>query len=150
VLAKDPAQKEHLHQVCTTSLNLFRLLTIYLKPVLPKLAAEVEKFLNVAPFTWNDSATLLTGHVINPYQHLAARIDPKQVAALLEETKESLQPQLVKTASANQLPLSPRERAGVRATQRKTALILSFSLGDKGPKTCSGAHYLSRVGAIRS
>jgi len=90
VLAKDPAQKEQLHQVCTTSLNLFRLLTIYLMPVLPKLAAEVEKFLNVAPFTWNDSATLLTDHVINPYQHLATRIDPKQVAALLEETKESL------------------------------------------------------------
>jgi methionyl-tRNA synthetase len=90
VLAKDPAQKEQLHQVCTTSINLFRLLTIYLKPVLPKLAAEVEKFLNVAPFAWTDSATLLTNHVINPYQHLAARIDPKQVAALLEETKESL------------------------------------------------------------
>jgi methionyl-tRNA synthetase len=90
VLAKDLAQKEQLHQVCTTSLNLFRLLTIYLKPVLPKLATEVEKFLNVAPFTWNDSTTLLTNHVINPYQHLAARIDPKQVAALLEETKESL------------------------------------------------------------
>jgi methionyl-tRNA synthetase len=117
VLAKDPAQKDLLHQVCTTSINLFRLLTIYLKPVLPKLAAEVEKFLNVAPFTWNDSATLLTNHAINPYQHLAARIDPKQIAALLEETKESLQPQLVKTASANQLPLSPRERDGVRAAE---------------------------------
>ncbi|MEK7711934.1 MAG: methionine--tRNA ligase, partial [Pseudomonadota bacterium] len=90
VLARDPAQKELLHQVCTTSLNLFRLLTVYLKPVLPELATEVEKFLNVAPFTWNDSATLLTDHVINPYQHLAARIDPKQVSALLEETKESL------------------------------------------------------------
>lgn len=90
VLAKDPAQKELLHQVCTTSLNLFRLLTIYLKPVLPKLTAEVEKFLNVTPFTWNDSAKLLTDHLINPYQHLATRIDPKQIAALLEETKESL------------------------------------------------------------
>jgi len=90
VLAKDPAQKELLHQVCTTSLNLFRLLTIYLKPVLPKLAAEVEKFLNIMPLAWSDSATLLVGEKINPYQHLAARIDPKQVAALLEETKESL------------------------------------------------------------
>jgi methionyl-tRNA synthetase len=90
VLAKDPEQKELLHQVCTTSLNLFRLLTIYLKPVLPKLAAEVEKFLNVAPLVWNDSATLLTDHAINPYQHLAARIDPTQVAALLQEAKESL------------------------------------------------------------
>src|SRR4030065_245481 len=104
VLAKDPAQKEQLHRVCTTSLNLFRLLTIYLKPVLPKLAAEVEKFLNVAPFTWNDSATLLTDHVINPYQHLAARIDPKQVAALLEETKEGL-------AMNTDLPAAPAPSA---------------------------------------
>ncbi len=115
VLAKDPAQKEQLHQVCTTSLNLFRLLTIYLKPVLPKLATEVEKFLNIAPLAWSDGTTLLTDHAINPYQHLAARIDPKQVAALLEETKESLQSKIVKTASANQLPLSPREGDGVRA-----------------------------------
>jgi methionyl-tRNA synthetase len=104
VLAKDPAQKEQLHQVCTTSLNLFRLLTVYLKPVLPKLTTEVEKFLNVAPFTWNDSTTLLTNHVINPYQHLAARIDPKQVAALLEETKESL-------AMNAELPAAPAAAA---------------------------------------
>ena len=89
-LAKDSTQKNLLHEVCTTSLNLFRLLSIYLKPVLPRLVAEVEKFLNVAPLTWNDSATLLTGHPINPYQHLAARIDPKQISALLQETKESL------------------------------------------------------------
>jgi methionyl-tRNA synthetase len=90
VLAKDANQNDLLHQVCTTNLNLFRLLTIYLKPVLPKLAAGAEKFLNVPAFTWTDSDTLLLGHAINSYQHLAARIDPKQVVALLEESKENL------------------------------------------------------------
>ncbi|MEK6772091.1 MAG: methionine--tRNA ligase [Pseudomonadota bacterium] len=90
VLAKDANQKDLLHQVCTTNLNLFRLLTIYLNPVLPTLAAEAQKFLNVAAFTWADTGTLLLGHPINSYQHLAARVDPKQVAAMLEETQESL------------------------------------------------------------
>jgi methionyl-tRNA synthetase len=90
VLTRDAGQKELLHQVCTTNLNLFRLLTIYLKPVLPNLATEAEKFLNVPTFTWNDTGSLLLGHLINSYQHLAARIDPKQITALLDEAKESL------------------------------------------------------------
>jgi methionyl-tRNA synthetase len=129
VLAKDPAQRELLHRVCTTNLNVFRLLTIYLKPVLPKLAGEVEKFLNIPALAWTDSDTLLTDHAINPYQHLAARVDPKQVAALLDEAHENLKmTQAAKAASASQLTLSPRERDGVRAAggegqkPRKTTL----------------------------
>jgi len=90
LLTKDAGQKDLLHQVCTTNLNLFRLLTVYLKPVLPRLALDVEKFLNVPALTWNDGGKLLLDHAINNYQHLAARVDPKQIAALLEETKESL------------------------------------------------------------
>lgn len=90
VLAKDAAQQKLLHQVCTTNLNLFRLLTLYLKPVLPQLAAETEKFLNIPALAWGDSVALLLDHSINPYRHLAARVDPKQIAALLDEAKESL------------------------------------------------------------
>jgi methionyl-tRNA synthetase len=71
-------------------INAFRLLTLYLSPLFPALSRKVEEFLNIAPLTWADSQTLLTNHRINPYQHLAVRVDPKQVAALLEETKESL------------------------------------------------------------
>jgi methionyl-tRNA synthetase len=90
VLAKDAAQQQLLHQVCTTNLNLFRLLTLYLKPVLPQLAAATEKFLNIPALAWGDSGALLLDHPVNPYQHLAARVDPKQIAALLDEAKESL------------------------------------------------------------
>jgi len=90
VLAKDPAQRERLHLVCTTNLNLFRLLTLYLKPVLPILAAKAEKFLNIPPMTWQDAGTVLLKHAINPYEHLAARVDPKQVEALVIASKESL------------------------------------------------------------
>lgn len=92
-LAKDPAQSARLHEVCSTSLNLFRLLTLYLKPVLPKLSAQVESFLNIEPLVWASAATLLpAGHVIHPYEHLMTRVDPKQIEALLADNRESLKP----------------------------------------------------------
>ena len=89
VMAKDPARAEELHRVCTTAINLFRLLTIYLKPVLPGIAERVEGFLNVPPFTWTSAQELLLDHPINPYAHLATRIDPKQTMAMLAEAKET-------------------------------------------------------------
>ena len=90
VLAKDKQQQDLLHQVCTTNLNLFRVLAIYLKPVLPALAAEAERFLNSSAWAWRDAGLLLLDHTISNYHHLAARVDPKQVSALLEEAKASL------------------------------------------------------------
>ncbi len=98
-LVKQEGKEAELHAACSNSLNLFRLLTVLLKPVLPGVAEKVEAFLNVAPLTWADAGTLLAGgHVIQPYQHLMTRIDPKQVAALVEANKASLAPA---EASAN-------------------------------------------------
>ncbi len=92
-LAKQEDMEARLHEACTVSLNLFRLLTLYLKPVLPKLAEDVEAFLNISPLQWADAATLLpAGHTINPYQHLMTRIDQKQVEAMTEENKATLAP----------------------------------------------------------
>lgn len=77
---------------CSGALEMFRLLTIYLKPVLPKLASEIEKFLNVPELTWNSVNTPLeSGHQINQYAHLITRIDPKEIAAMTEANKENLQ-----------------------------------------------------------
>jgi methionyl-tRNA synthetase len=90
-LAKQPEQAPKLQEVCTVGLNLFRILTLYLKPVLPRLAAQVEAFLDIPPLTWTDAGQLLTGHTIKPYQHLLARVDAKQVEALIEANKQSLQ-----------------------------------------------------------
>ncbi|AMC33607.1 methionine--tRNA ligase [Janthinobacterium sp. B9-8] len=90
-MAKDPEQSLHLHVVCSFLINAFRILTIYLKPVLPKLAADVEQFLNVAPFTWDDAQVLLLDHTIETYQHLMTRIDPKDIAAMVEENKQNLE-----------------------------------------------------------
>ena len=89
-LAKDPANAAALHSVCSTALALFRELTLYLKPVLPRVAATVEEFLNVAPLRWQDAGRHLpAGHRINAYKHLMTRIDPKQVEALVEANRET-------------------------------------------------------------
>lgn len=91
VLAKQDGQDDKLQSVCSTALELFRQLSVLLKPVLPHLVAEVERFLNIAPLGWDDfGSTLKAGHTINEYKHLMTRIDPKQVVALVDANKESL------------------------------------------------------------
>ncbi|GAA5786848.1 methionine--tRNA ligase [Chitiniphilus shinanonensis] len=91
-MAKQEGRDAELQRVCSVLINAFRLLTIYLKPVLPKLAADVEAFLQVQPLTWADAQTLLRDHAIAPYQHLMTRIDPKAVQAMVEENKQTLAP----------------------------------------------------------
>jgi methionyl-tRNA synthetase len=91
-IAKRGDPNEDLHIVCSIILNCFRLLTVYLKPVLPKLAESAENFLNVSPLTWNDSHSLLpTAHTINEYKHLITRVDMKQIDALVEANRQSLE-----------------------------------------------------------
>lgn len=89
-LVKDATRHPELHRVCTTALNAFRLLTVFLKPVLPRLAAEVEHFLAIEPLVWADAGTLLPGgHAIRPYGHLMGRLDRKQIDALVAANRES-------------------------------------------------------------
>jgi methionyl-tRNA synthetase len=84
-LSKQEGQEARLHDVCTACIEAFRLLSLQLKPVLPALAAQVEAFLNVAPFTFAQAQELLgAGHVINAYQHLMQRVTPEQLEALFE------------------------------------------------------------------
>ena len=94
VVAKQegPEAAEKLHADCSSALEMFRLLTLYLKPALPELAGNIEQFLNIAPLTWasvNDS--FAAGHAINEYNHLITRIDGKNIEAMVEANKESLQ-----------------------------------------------------------
>jgi len=84
-LAKQEGQDARLHDVCSTCIEAFRMLSLQLKPVLPALAAQVEAFLNVAPFTFAQAQQLLgAGHTINAYQHLMQRVTPEQLDALFE------------------------------------------------------------------
>ncbi|MGZ8245057.1 methionine--tRNA ligase [Methylomagnum sp.] len=83
---------EEQHIVCSTAINMFYVLTIYLKPLLPKLASDVEAFLNVGELNWESLKSLLPeNHQINPYKHLLTRVDPKQIESLVEANKQNLQ-----------------------------------------------------------
>ncbi|MDN0073825.1 methionine--tRNA ligase [Crenobacter sp. SG2303] len=105
-LAKQEGQDARLQEVCTVLINAFRLLTIYLKPVLPKLAEGVEGFLNVAPLSWADADSLLLGHTINAYQHLMQRIDPVLIEKLIEANKQSMEAQAQAVDAAQYEPLA--------------------------------------------
>jgi methionyl-tRNA synthetase len=83
-LAKREGANEVLQDVCSVCIEAFRVLTIYLKPVLPALAAQVETFLKVPPLTFADAARPLGAHTIGTYQHLMQRVDAKLLDALFE------------------------------------------------------------------
>jgi methionyl-tRNA synthetase len=90
--AKDPANAVALHETCSVSIEAFRLLSLALKPVLPKLAEAVEAFLGIEPLVWADATVpLSSARPINAYKHLMTRVDPKQIEALLAANRDSLQ-----------------------------------------------------------
>jgi methionyl-tRNA synthetase len=91
-LAKQPEQAAVLHDVCSVCIEAFRVLTIYLKPVLPALAAQVEAFLQVPPMNFADAARALGSHRIGEYRHLMQRVDAKLLDALFEPPAEAAAP----------------------------------------------------------
>jgi methionyl-tRNA synthetase len=88
-LAKQRDGEQKLHEVCSTAIDLFRILTIYLKPVLPKLAADAERFLDLADLKWADAQTpFARGHRIKEYRHLLSRAEERQLDALFAPPQE--------------------------------------------------------------
>lgn len=93
-LIKQPETRDQAAAVCADGINLFRLLALYLKPVLPQFATQSEAFLNVPPLTWADHQHLLTDHAIKPFKPLIERIELAQVEAIVtaeRQAAESLQ-----------------------------------------------------------
>lgn len=86
-MAKEDGRDAELHAVCTTFLNVFRQLTVYLKPILPRIAAEAEAFLGIAPLRWADAATPLLNHRITPYTALMTRIEKARIDAMIDAEK---------------------------------------------------------------
>ena len=91
VLAKNEATLTEAHLVCSMGINLFRVLMHYLKPVLPAMAKEVELFLN-DELSWSTYQTALTNHSINVFKPLMQRVEMTKVEAMIEGSKENLQP----------------------------------------------------------
>lgn len=110
-LAKKEGMEQRLHEVCTACIEAFRILTIYLKPVLPQLAAQVAHFLMVPPENFADiQKTLGQGAQIGTYQHLMQRVDAKQLEALFEPP-----------AAANAANSAATEAQGKKAPAAQTA-----------------------------
>jgi methionyl-tRNA synthetase len=87
----DRAELLSLHEICSATIEAFRILTIYLQPVLPNIAKAVAQFLNVPELLWKDLENPLpAGHRIHSYQHLMPRVDPIQIGAMLAASKEDL------------------------------------------------------------
>ncbi|MGI2202484.1 methionine--tRNA ligase [Shewanella oncorhynchi] len=89
-MVKHDDQQEAAHQVCSNALNLFRILVTYLKPVLPRLAQDVEAFFQL-PLTWNALNQDLAGHEIAPFKAMMQRVELDKVNAIVADSKDNLQ-----------------------------------------------------------
>ncbi len=88
-IAKDPAREQELQTICSVTLEAFRRLTLYLKPVVPEVAAGVEKFFGIPAMTWGDiNQPLNSGQAVQPYQHLMTRIDPVMIDQLIAANQQ--------------------------------------------------------------
>ncbi|MEM6573811.1 MAG: methionine--tRNA ligase [Pseudomonadota bacterium] len=90
-MIKEPGREAEVQAVCTQGINLFRLLMIYLKPIIPDTAAKAEAFLQVEPLTFADISEPLLSREIAPFVPLITRVDERQVAAIVEASREDLQ-----------------------------------------------------------
>ncbi|WP_100642918.1 methionine--tRNA ligase [Alteromonas facilis] len=92
VSIKDETKQAHTHAVCSLGINCFRILVTYLKPVLPKLAEQAEAFLNDS-LTWESAGAPLYNHAINKFKPMMQRIEMDKVSAMIEDSKETIQPE---------------------------------------------------------
>lgn len=91
ILAKQEDKKHRLHEVCTVSLNIFRILIIFLQPILPNMAEKVEDIFNLkGKLLWSDILNPLKGHTINTFTPLMTRVEKDKVNAMVEASKEDL------------------------------------------------------------
>ncbi len=90
IVAKEEGRDTELHNICSVGINLFRLLVVYLKPVIPVLAENTEKFLNIEPQNWPATAQPLLDHKINKFKPLMTRVEADKIEAIIEASKENL------------------------------------------------------------
>ncbi|MDX8125766.1 methionine--tRNA ligase [Methylomonas sp. OY6] len=91
LIAKEEGKDAELHAVCSMGVNLFRLLVVYLRPVIPTLATNAESFLNIPAQSWPSDAQPLLDHKINSFVPLMTRVEPDKIAAIVEASKENLE-----------------------------------------------------------
>jgi len=103
VVIKDEARQQEVQDICTQGINMFRGIMVYLKPVLPELAAKSEAFLNAGELHWDSVASPLLSTEINKFKALMTRIEEDKVNGMLEANKL-----LLAEAAALQAKTSPQ------------------------------------------
>ena len=84
LLIKDESQEDQVQAICTMGLNLFYILMIYLKPVVPSIVKKAEIFLNIDSPQWSGIKENLIDHRINDYKPLLIRIKAEDVDAIID------------------------------------------------------------------
>ena len=90
VIAKETGREQELHDICSMGINLFRLLMTYLKPVLPVMAEEVERFLNINVLEWQGEIAPLLDHSVNKFKPLMQRVEQSSIDAITADSAETL------------------------------------------------------------
>ncbi len=88
VIAKENPEDPQVQSICATGINLFRVLVVYLKPILPELASKVESFLKIEPLSWQDAQQVLTNHTIDKFKPLMTRVETDKVEQMVEASKK--------------------------------------------------------------
>jgi len=149
-MVKDPEALPDVQAVCTTGINAFRLLSLYLKPVLPSLVEKVESFLNIPALQWSDHESLLLSHAINPFKPLVSRLDQKKISFLnateAKATKEPSnkkkkqkapkQPEIIDVSDFGKIELRIGEIIKAEPVEGADKLLqLTVNLGQAEPRT---------------
>lgn len=115
VLAKQNPDDPEVQAICTTGINLFRLLMIYLKPVLPAMALKAEQFLNAGELLWAGSQAQLLDHAINAFVPLMTRVEQSKVDAMLAAAAEEVKSMTVEVSETAQRVDSPLSKDAIVA-----------------------------------
>jgi len=126
-LAKEDGREDELQQICTTALNLFMQLTIYLKPVLPETAGRAEAFLQVGDLVWADLATPLTGHEIARFKPLLRRVEQPAIDKMIEASQEDL---AVKAAPKVEAEAPKKAEKRPEADEGSNTIADTIEIGD--------------------
>ncbi len=106
VLAKQEGKQQEVQDCCSMGINLFRVICTYLAPVLPQVAEDVRAFLNLETLLWDDIKQPLTNHAVNKFKPLMQRVDEDKIAALIEESKQTMEATAAIQKAATPSPLN--------------------------------------------
>ncbi|MEJ6069986.1 methionine--tRNA ligase subunit beta, partial [Psychrobacter sp. 16-Bac2893] len=119
-LAKVEGAEQEVQDICSVAINIFRQLMVYLAPVLPELTANAKEFLNIDDLSFASRNEWLLGHQINKFKPLMQRIEEKDIAAMVEESKASLGVMATSTASQDEKPATKNTQPSAKDVDATT------------------------------